>query len=63
MLITIIYFVFVSLRKQYSLGDSFIGFTEDTPSAVLLETLHDLNENTDDEEVVCLSILIRHYIL
>ena len=39
-------------RKQYSLGDSFVGFNDDTPSAVLLETLHDLNEKADDDELV-----------
>ena len=37
-------------RKQYSLGDSFVGFNNDAPSALLLETLHDLNE--DDDELV-----------
>ena len=46
-------------RKQYSLGDSFVGFNEDATSAVLLETLHDLNENADDDELVRPSIVFR----
>ena len=38
-------------RKQYSLGDCFVGYNEDTPAAVLLETLYDLHDNADDESV------------
>ena len=41
----------VSHRNEYSLGDCFVGYNEDTPAAVLLETLYDLHDNIDDESV------------
>ena len=38
-------------RKQYTVGDSFIGYKDDTPASVLLETMHDLDDDADDNMV------------
>ena len=43
--------------KQYFLGDCFVGYNADTPAAVLLETLHDLDDNANDE-LVCMSVTL-----
>lgn len=48
-------------RKQYTLGDSFIGFNDDTPAAVLLETMHDLDDDATDGQVCSTLLSYLHY--
>eukprot|EP00795_Rhopilema_esculentum_P010371 gene10371-19073_t len=39
-------------RKQYSLGDAFVGYNSDTSASVILETMHKCGEDTPDNHIL-----------